>query len=172
MANWNLAAPLKKVCPQCGGPFTTIRSNRIYCEDECKYQAVLARARTPEGRAADRRRERARRTWVVRQTARPIRLDVNLPTHLSDWVKGMTIRNACTSSEVLRSAVEYARSGARPRPRRVPATPRVRQCRTHLTVLQGLYVDDLVAKDGRTRSDVLRSLLVRLKAALDPPVGA
>ena len=133
---------------------------------------MLKRFRTPEHRAAERRRAAARRTWVVRQPLRPILLDVLLPEHQAEWVKGMTVRHACTTSEVLRSAVEFASTGrVALRPRRVHPPPRVRHHRTHLTVRQGLYVNDLMVKDGRTRASVMRRLLKNLRKSVDTPVS-
>ena len=172
MAHWDLAKPLKRVCKYCGADFSTRRSNRVFCEKECAYQAQLKRFRTPEYRAAERQRTAGNRTWVVRRPATlPIRLDVNLPTDLSEWVQGVSKDRACSVSEVLRGAVRYAQEGnADLLPLRKHSAPTMRHARTHLSTRQGVFVDDL-ATEGRTRSHVMRSLLWRLKATIDPPVS-
>ena len=172
MANFDLAKSLKRVCKYCGAPFSTHRSNRVYCQTECAYQSQLKRFRSPEYRAAERRRTAAKRTWVVlRPSTLPIRLDVNLPLDLSEWVQGVSKDRACSVSEVLRGAVRYAQEGnADLFPLRKHSAPTMRHARTHLTTRQGLFVDDL-ATEGRTRSHIMRSLLWRLRAAIDPPVS-
>ena len=74
-------------------------------------------------------------------------------------------------AEVLRAAVRYAQEGnADLLPLRRHPAPTMRHARTHLSTRQGVFVDDLIT-EGRTRSQVMRSLLWTLRAVLDPPVG-
>ena len=173
MSNWDLAKRVRRVCRHCGADFLTIRSNRVFCEKECAYQALLKRLRTPQHRAAERQRTRGNRTWVVRRPATlPIRVDVNLPADLAEWVQGVSKDRSTSVSEVLRAAVQYAQNGSTELlPLRMHPSPIARHNRTHLSTMQGVFLDDLVATEGKTRSQVMRRLLWRLKAAIDPPVS-
>ena len=148
--NWDLATRVNRVCKHCGADFSTLRSRQVYCRRECAYQDALRRdrERTPESREAAKRRARARalarRTWVVRRPNKlPIHFGVNLPADLAAWVQGVKKDRGCSASEILRGAIEYAQTGRTDlRPLRLHQAPPARVILTHLTVTQGLYLDE------------------------------
>ena len=174
---WHASTPYKRTCVHCGAAFVTRLHGKKTCSPECQHLHRLAYGR--QWRADHPIPKKGRRRVLPAVLGHPPRLDRHgtlIRCDLSSgdlyaWFHATCEKYNCSMSELTRAAIRYTLTGKvtiAPR----PAVKRTRDLQVFVPVEDAIALRDESEKHGdRSQGAVLRRVLWKLKAVLDPPVG-